>query len=338
MLYKLNRDDIESSRRIEIRNPAGFGLREKDIENFLKHHLAEVVSEEHLMLIGQERSFQEEADLLALDEKGTLYIFELKRWKTNQENILQVMRYCQIFGRYTYERLNDLARREGIEDLKKQHGEYFELDSELKEGDFNKDQVLVLITSGMDAATISAIEFWSNKGVHIKCAPYRIYNIDEIPYIQFDTYNPYGEVFAEENSDYYIVNTNKTYDPDAWKDMIGDGINGKASAYGGNKHMVTRISKESIVYLYHTGHGVIAKGIATSDFQRTDYHGNVDAEFYVPLKFEWALGQEEWKEKAPTARQINRKLHTSHRFRLTVFAITENMSGEIDDIFKEMSP
>ena len=338
MLYKLNRDDIESSRRVEIGNPAGFGLREKDIENFLKHHIAEAVSEEQLLLIGQERPFQEEADLLALDKDGALYIFELKRWEANQENILQVMRYCQIFGRYTYKQLGKLARRKGIENLKKEHKEHFMLDTELKKSDFNKEQVMVLITNGMDTDTISAIEFWSSKGVRIRCAPYRVYNIDEAPYIQFDTYSPYGEVFTEENTNYYIVNTNRTYGPDAWKDMISDGTNGKASAYGGRKHAVTRISKGSIVYLYHTGYGVIAKGEATSDFQEADHDKDADEEFYVPLKFEWALSQEEWEEKAPRAWQINQKLHTSHRFRRTVFAITEDMASGIDDIFKEMSP
>ena len=101
MLYKLNTDEIESSRRIDIRTPADFDLKEQDIENFLKSRLGEIVSEDQLMLIGQERKGQEEADLLALDKDGILYIFELKRWQSDQENILQVMRYGQIFGRYS---------------------------------------------------------------------------------------------------------------------------------------------------------------------------------------------------------------------------------------------
>ena len=97
MLYKLNRDEIESSARIDVKTPADFDLKEKDIENFLRSRLDEVVSEDHLMLIGQERAMQEEADLLALDKDGKLYIFELKRWQSNQENILQVLRYGADF-------------------------------------------------------------------------------------------------------------------------------------------------------------------------------------------------------------------------------------------------
>ena len=112
MLYKLERENSERSNKVEIRDSAYFGLKERDIENFLRSRLAEIVSEDHLMLIGQERSLQEEADLLALDKKGDLYIFELKRLESNSENILQVMRYGQIFGRYAYHELEGLARRQ----------------------------------------------------------------------------------------------------------------------------------------------------------------------------------------------------------------------------------
>ena len=123
MLYKLNIEKIESSSRMKIKSPAQFNVKEKDIEDFLKSRLNEVVSEDQLMLIGQERSWQEEPDLLAFDKNGQLYIFELKRWESEKENILQVMRYAQIFGRCTYVELQDLARRqqrlEG--DLKEKH-------------------------------------------------------------------------------------------------------------------------------------------------------------------------------------------------------------------------
>ena len=135
MLYKLNTDNIESSIRMEIKNPDHWELKEEDIETFFKDRLSEIVSEDQLMLIGRERKFQEEADLLALDKDGILYIFELKRWKSDQENILQVMRYGQIFGRYTYKELEDLARQqlklEKTWSLSKSHKEHFDLEPAL---------------------------------------------------------------------------------------------------------------------------------------------------------------------------------------------------------------
>ncbi len=339
MLFKLDRDSIESSSRVDIKHPSDFGLVEKDIENFLGHYLHEAISADHLLLIGQERAFQKEADLLALDKKGLLYIFELKRWKLSSEDVLQVMKYCQIFGQYTYEQLKELAHKQkNLEDLKKAHQEHFHLAQALHEEDFNKDQVLVLVTSGTEESAISTVKFWQHKGVQIKLSPYRIYDIGGTPFIQFDTYSPYGEVFSELNTNYYMANTNKTYDASAWENMMGDYVRSKAAAYGGQKFAVKRISKGSTVYLYHTGQGVIAKGIATSGFQEQAIDGDADEEFYVPLKFEWALRREQWNKRAPKAWQMNQKWNTSHRFRNTVFSISEDMANGIDSIFKEMSP
>lgn len=337
MLYKLVKDRIESSVRMEIRTPQDVGLVEVDIENFLKSRLHEIVSEDQLMLIGQERKWQEEADLLALDKDGTLYIFELKRWESRSENLLQVMRYGQIFGRYSYEQLEDLARRQQKLNgpLKEGHKEYFQLDKELSELDFNKNQVFVLVTNGMDKDTISAVNYWSQKGVKIECSPYRIYEIAGEPYIQFDTYNPDDEVLPEENTRIFIVNTNKTYMPDAWKDMIGNCQTGKAAAYYDRKFSVCRISSGSRVYLYHTGVGVIAKGVATDDYQKTAYGDDEDEEFFVSLKFDWGLTKNEWNEKASQPWQINQRLGSGYRFRQTVFEITQDMANAIDDIYSE---
>ena len=339
MLYKINTDETEASTRVELSWPANFDLTEKDIENFLKSRLHEVISEEQLMLIGQERSWQEEADLLALDKDGLLYIFELKRWESKQENILQVMRYAQIFGRYSYEELTKLVQKQQKLDssLKQKHKDYFGLDKELSDSDFNKDQVLVLVTNGTDKDTISAVNFWSKKGVKIKCSPYRIYNIDRSPYIQFDTYNPDDEVIPdeEENNEFFIVNTNKTWEPDAWKDMINDSSTGKASAYYGRKNSICRISKGDTVYLYHTSVGIIAKGIATSTYKKTDWGSDKDEEFFVELKFSWVIDEKEWDTKTPRAWEMNKKWNYSHRFRPTVLSITQDMANGIDDIAKE---
>ncbi len=160
MLYELNSDKPERSVKVVIRHPAHFGLHEEHIENFLRSRLSEIVSEEHLMLIGQERKGQEEADLLALDKEGTMYIFELKRWESKSENILQVMRYGQIFGRYTYEELQDLARKQQKLDhdrsLNESHKIHFELDEPISESKFNLKQHFVPVTYGVDPLFLCA--------------------------------------------------------------------------------------------------------------------------------------------------------------------------------------
>lgn len=336
MLYRLDRP-MESSERVKVASLSDFGFKEKDLERFVGSHLTEVVSDDHLMLIGQERPWQEEADILALDRKGVLYIFELKRWESKKENILQVLRYGQIFGRYSYKDLERLAQRhrklEGS--LAEEHRVSFELNEPLSESEFNHDQVFVLVTNGVDEESISVVNYWSKKGLKIVCAPYRVYRIGDDPYIQFQPYNPDGDVIVERDSSYFIVNTNRTYMSDGWKNMLGDRSTGKASAYYSRKSGITRIPKKATVFLYHTGVGVIAKGRATSTFKETAVQVGESydkgEEFFVPLKFDWTLSQDEWA-KALRASQINQRIGRSYRFRDTVFAIGENMARAIDSI------
>lgn len=345
MLYEIERDNPEESRKIEVSSPANFGIKERDIEGFLTSHLSEIVSADHLMLIGRQRAFQEEADLLALDKEGVLYIFELKRWESNPENILQVMRYGQKFGRYTYDQLQDLARnQQRLEgDLKEAHKEYFDLKAPLEESLFNHGQVFVLVTNGTDADTISAVDYWSRKGVKIECAPYRIYGIEGKPYIQFDTYNPEGDVILEgspiiskSDKKAFIVSTNKAYMENAWRDMLGDLKKGKASAYGNRKYSIADIPNGSTVYLYHKGVGVIAKGIVAAPYRKVGRDDSLGGEYYVPLDFRWALKEEEWAEMAPTASEINEKLGAGHKFRHAVSTILEeDMIEAIDDIYAD---
>ena len=49
---------------------------EKDLENFLKTSIGDILFPEYL-IIGNERSLQKEADLFAVDSEGHLVVFEL---------------------------------------------------------------------------------------------------------------------------------------------------------------------------------------------------------------------------------------------------------------------
>jgi hypothetical protein len=78
MLYKLTR----SKDRFDAIDPLPFwGLpREKELEDLLAENLWDVLFEgNELMPILQERAWQAEADIYALDRQGDLFIFELKR-------------------------------------------------------------------------------------------------------------------------------------------------------------------------------------------------------------------------------------------------------------------
>lgn len=320
MLYQLNQTTPSQSPRQPILNPNDLGLTEKQIEEFVASHLNELIPEDQLMLIGQERKRQEEADLLALDRNGTLYIFELKKWISSTENLLQVLRYGQIFGRYSYQELQDLAvRNQKLQGtLQEGHRRHFGLVEPLPESKFNIDQVFILITNGADHDTLDAISYWSQKGICIDSITYKLYRINDKPYIYFDVYNPAGEVILEENAGNYVVNTNLTYMPDAWRDMLSKS---KAAAYYDRKYAVAGIPKGSTIYLYHTGTGIIAKGRSTAVCQHISYANDPDAEYYVPLHLDWQLDDPASWGNAVKAWEVNQKLGSGHRFRQTAFTI-----------------
>lgn len=78
MLYKLDKKDD----KFASLDPLPFqGLPlEKELEDLLAQNLFDVLFEEsNLMPIFQERAWQEEADIYALNRAGDLVIFELKR-------------------------------------------------------------------------------------------------------------------------------------------------------------------------------------------------------------------------------------------------------------------
>ena len=62
----------------------------------------------NLMTIFQERKWQEEPDIIAMNGQGDLYIFELKRIQSNEDNIVQLLRYAQKYGTYEYTEINKM--------------------------------------------------------------------------------------------------------------------------------------------------------------------------------------------------------------------------------------
>lgn len=336
MLFHLDKDNKEHLKQVKISTLSQFNFSEKDLEDIISKNISRVIPENQLMVLFQERPFDEAADIYALDIDGNLYIFELKRWKSQQENILQVLRYGQIFGQYSYDQLNGLLkkyRKDSEIDLAQAHFSYFEenLDQPLESNEFNKEQYFVVVTNGIDADTLNAIKYWKEKGLNIESLPYKIYSIDNKPFIDINTYNPQGEIFIDKEEGFFIVNTNKTWMDSAYQDMLS---NNKASAYYDRKSAITNIKKNDVVYLYHTGVGIIARGKATGNYLTSNVNTDIDEEFYIPLSFDWAINPTNTSQGSVAAWEINAELKSGHRFRQTVFSITKEMADVIDTLRK----
>ncbi len=182
------------------------------------------------MPIFKERKFQEEADIMALDTNENLYIFELKRWQAKEENLLQVLRYGQLFGNSSYEDLDNMYKsfteRNDIS-LVKNHSDYFGLEKPLDENVFNKEQNFIMVTNGMDQKTIEAIKYWINKGLKIDGLIYWIYQIEDKNYMEIDRYMPDKSLIDYETNS-YILNTSYNNDVEAHTEMLTRNI---AAAY-----------------------------------------------------------------------------------------------------------
>ncbi|MBZ1846966.1 hypothetical protein KFB38_24595 [Klebsiella pneumoniae] len=72
-----------------------------------------------------------------------------------------------------------------------------------------------------------------------------------------------SSLISERKSEYFILNTNKTNSKSDHELMINEGI--AAAFEDGYIGKIDRIEKGDIVFLYESGHGIIAYGIATGD-------------------------------------------------------------------------
>ena len=329
MLYKI--DAHRELNKVENVNPSEIGLTENHIVELYANHLNSTASNDELMLIGKSGPLQEEADLFALDRDGVLYIFEFKRHKRESNNVLQLLRYGQIFGQYLYDDLEELINSLGYiqaDSLQSAHRQYFNLPQELDKSRFNHEQALVLITNSADVDAVSALEHWSNQGIKITCLPYRVYSINKQPYIQFDVRDARGYLMQDAETNIFIVNTCVRNMPDGWAYMIH---NSRAAAWGDRAIGINRIKINSVVYLYYSGVGVIAKGRSISHPRHVDER----EECFIDLELEWSHEQEEWTDFAVPPWEINHDADAGSRFLPAVFSISERMSKVIDNLHED---
>jgi len=302
-----------------------FGLDERGLQDVFFRSLDRLLPDEELLLIAQSRHWQEEPDLLALDEGGKLYIFEIKVWEARSENLLQALRYGQLFGAHDYAELDQLFRRfdETGRSLGEAHRAAFGV--KLAETEFNHKQVFVILTNGQDFRTRQAVQYWRSSGLEIKPWVYRAYaDRDESFLLEIGRFavqdNPYEDVAAG----FYILNTNYSNDPADHEDMLQ---NRKAAAYSTPwKYKIERLSKGDTVFLYQSGVGVVAMGRASGKLEKAARHGDPkhkDEEYFRTL--------ERFQRVDPPvpAAKIKEVTGTNHRFLGTMFSLDADSAAAL---------
>lgn len=317
---------------VTSRTLAQIGWHEKDLENLISKNLSLFIPENQLMVISQERKRQDEADIFALDKEGVLYIFELKRWVSKQENLLQVLRYGQKFGQFDYEAMQEMLRKYHKNltlELDESHKEYFKevISQKLDREKFNSNQHFVVITNGVDNETLNAIQYWKKKGLRIDCLPYKVYEENGTFLLEFKSFNPQNEVLFEEETNIFIVNTNIAWSKSNYREMLD---HNRAAAYGNKRFGIERIKNGNNVLLYHSGTGVIAIGKAKGKIHKDEKN----EEYWIGVDFSWKIDPDSDSKLAVHAWEINSKLSTNYSFRNTVFSINQELFDIIIDISK----
>jgi hypothetical protein len=271
--------------RVPRRKLRDFKLDERGFQDILFRSLDRLLPDNELLLIAQSVRGGEEPDLIAVDAIGRIYLFELKVWESSSENLLQVLRYGQLFGSYRYEDLDRLYRRSPAASMGLQQAHKRKFGSEIKTTDFNNDQVFVVMTNGLDSRTREAIQYWKTRKLDIRPWVYRVYEAQGDPLVEINAFRmeedaPYEDI--EEG--YYIWNTNLNNDGTDDADMSSQG---KAAAYFEPwKRKVERLKKGDVVLLYRSGTGIVGMGAATGEVRRKAYHDDpvhADEEFYTML-------------------------------------------------------
>lgn len=334
MLFKIDRKNKDNLKGVKSKTLAQIGWIEKDLENLISKNLSRFIPENQLMVIFQERQRQEEADIFALDKEGVLYIFELKRWVSKPENLLQVLRYGQKFGQFDYEALQEMLRKYKkypVLELDESHKEYFKevISQKLERENFNSNQHFVVITNGVDIETLNAIQYWKKKGLRIDCLPYKVYEEKGTFFLEFKSFNPQNEVLFEEETNIFIVNTNIAWSKTNYKEMLQDKRT-SARAYGDKRFGIARIKNGDNVLLYHSGTGIIAIGKAKGEVDKDEKN----EEYRIDVDFSWKIDPDTENTRAVHASEINSKLSTNYSFRNTVFSINQKLYDIIIEISK----
>lgn len=321
MIFDVNKDNYEIKRRKGIRL-SSIGWKEADFQKMMYENLDILLPEDELLLIMQSRKWQEEPDLMAIDKNGDLYIFELKAWESQESNLLQVLRYGQIFGQSTYADLNELYLKffPSSNSLLNSLNEKF--NAQLTEKEINKKQKFILITNGLDFKTRSTIKYWAEQGVSISSWIYKIYRVNDHIFLDFETYRKTPNPYEDIDEGYYILNTNIQGGEEDEIDMLKKQ---KAAAYFEPwKYKIEQIKKGDRVFLYRSGVGIIAKGIGSGVVDKLPYRGQ---EKWKNEEYSTKLNKFKTLSKPIKASEIKGISGVNYVFMQTMFSIDKE-TGE----------
>ena len=286
MLYMLSSSDEKFNKLepVAFKDFSSFGNIEKDLEDLIAKSILDILFEDAgLLPIFQERQYKAEADIYALNEKGELIIFELKRCAAGEGAVHQALRYAQDAGQWSYATIQNKYQQYTGEDIDlcKAHQEAFNLEHSLDAKEINNKQHLLVIGSAADERLISAVDYWKNQGISINFLPYRIYELDGKKYFEFFAL-PYDKHKNPSDIKGVLFDTNRSWDEDSIWYMMG---NSRVAAFGDAKKFVEYVYPGDIIFFSHKWTGLIAAARVKNGSIKTPDETTLyrDVEFLTPI-------------------------------------------------------
>lgn len=317
--------DKRSVDRVYGETLRSFGLDERGLQTILFDSLDRLLPDDELILISQSRRWREEPDLLALDADGKLYIFELKAWEARSDNLLQALRYGQIFGSYKYADLSRLYEKVPGNTLPLKEAHEAKFGTELREPEYNRDQVFVVMTNGLDVKTREAIKYWRSRKLDVRSWIYRVYrgSADEM-LLELTPFRVEDDPYEDVAAGFYVLNTNISHNTEDDRSMLE---NQRAAAFFDPwKHKIERLSKGDVVFLYRSGTGIVAVGIASGELEKRPYGGNPE---HVDEEYSMRLNRFRLVEPAISAAEIKEVTGVNHRFLGTMFSLDTEAGSKL---------
>ena len=102
MIFEFH-DDLSKVLPLSYQNISDkFGEDEKKLEDIMKELIGSIIFPD-VMVFGNQRAWQKEADIFAVGINGELIVIELKvKGQYDRSKVLQAMEYSQIFSKCAY--------------------------------------------------------------------------------------------------------------------------------------------------------------------------------------------------------------------------------------------
>lgn len=211
----------KQAERIESVTFSDLNILENDIEEILRNSIDMICDEEESMLIVGRQVKNEKngrSDLTAVDNNGNVVLVEIKRDRRDIEHRkeafeFQAIRYAASYA--TIEKTDELVKKVYAPYIEKYRNE-FEL-GELTsyelgirkindflrvndaEKNFNKKQRIILVASGFDEQTLSAVAWLNSNNVDMSCFRLTPYKLNDEVYFYVEKLLP-----VTKYDDYYV--------------------------------------------------------------------------------------------------------------------------------------